>query len=192
MISILFMTITLYNYFQHETPANVESPSQSSTSLDKKLLKIETVNAHYVSSLRKLNAVLLPVHYSDRLYREVLEVSRFSKIALYNHQPIGAITGRMEDPSEQDCDVRYLPKDSDLREYNLYLMTLGVLPPYRRLGVGTALMNSMVEEAKKTNQDMRSGRAGPEVERNCHRADSPWETPRSPPGCGRPSPRAGR
>lgn len=159
------MTLTLYHYFEHKSE-NVEPQDQTLTSLDKKLLRIETVNAHYVSSLRKLNSILLPVSYSDRLYRDVLEISRFSKIALYKHHPIGAVTGRMEDPSEQECDVRYLPKDSDLHEYHLYLMTLGVLSPYRRLGVGTAIMNSMIEEAKKVNQEMRSGKLGSEHQKS--------------------------
>lgn len=160
------MTLTLYHYFDRKTSENAEPENQTLTNLDKKLLRIETINAHYVSSLRKLNSLLLPVSYSDRLYRDVLEISRFSKIALYKHHSIGAVTGRMQDPFEQDCDVRYLPNDSDLREYHLYLMTLGVLSPYRRLGVGTCLMNSMIEEAKKVNQEMRSGKLGTEHQKS--------------------------
>lgn len=132
-------------------------------------IAIHDMSAHFIHSLRSLNLVLLPVHYSDRLYRDVLSVPRMGKMASYNLLPIGAITSRLEAFYESDLDTPLFnykayrdkllaeSRKSDAyflpSETHLYIMTLGVLAPYRRLGIGKKLIDSLIIEANRLNQE---------------------------------------
>lgn len=98
-----------------------------------------------IGQLRALNKVLFPVNYSDKFYKEVLEVEEFAKlgklcecavrsrsqwlivdtpIAYFNDVCVGAVCCRAE------------PIDTNDKAAKLYIMTLGVLKPYRGQGVG--------------------------------------------------------
>lgn len=41
------------------------------------------LNPNNVGQLRKLNSVLFPVHYSDKFYKEVLDVGEFAKLGRF-------------------------------------------------------------------------------------------------------------
>lgn len=57
-------------------------------------------------------------------------------IAYYNDVCVGVVCCRKE-------------KDEDLPEkYKLYMMTLGVLEPYRRLGLGTRLVEHILKQSQ--------------------------------------------
>lgn len=133
-------------------------------------VSILTMGAHYIPSLRQLNAVLLPVYYSDRLYREVLASPRTCKIASYGTIPVGAITSRLE-----NLEDSYLTEIADTsvtrsflsatmvgelvpQEYHMYIMTLGVLPTYRRLGIGRQLVEALIAEASMINAEVQKNR----------------------------------
>ncbi|CAM0137221.1 unnamed protein product [Umbelopsis sp. WA50703] len=77
-----------------------------------------------IGQLRVLNKVLFPVSYSDKFYKEVLEVEEFAKLAYFNDVCVGAVCCREE------------PIDTNDKAAKLYIMTLGVLKPYRGQGVG--------------------------------------------------------
>ncbi|KAI0320912.1 N-acetyltransferase NAT13 [Amylostereum chailletii] len=96
-----------------------------------------------LGTVRKLNSVLFPIKYSEKFYGEILapEVEDFCKLATpyapstsayYNDIPVGTICCRME------------AKDGIA---HLYLLTMGVLAPYRHLGIGSQCMNLIISAA---------------------------------------------
>jgi len=83
-----------------------------------------------------LNSVLFPIKYSEKFYSEILlpEVEDFCKLIYYNDIPIGTICCRIE------------TKDSD-SVHHLYLLTMGILAPYRSLGIGSYSLDVILRAA---------------------------------------------
>lgn len=80
--------------------------------------------------------VLFPVSYSEKFYKDVLEAGEFAKLAYFNDVCVGAVCCRKEP----------IPSTSP-KQAKLYIMTLGVLAPYRNLGLGTALLKHILHHA---------------------------------------------
>ncbi|CAG8533666.1 14237_t:CDS:2 [Ambispora leptoticha] len=97
------------------------------------------VTQNNMGQLKRLNSVLFPVHYTDRFYKDVLEVGEFAKLAYFNDACVGGVCCRKE-------LIAGTPEKS-----KLYIMTLGVLAPYRNLGLGTALLKHILEHAHSIN-----------------------------------------
>ncbi|CAG8604069.1 3298_t:CDS:2, partial [Acaulospora colombiana] len=81
-------------------------------------------------------SVILPVVYTERFYADVLksEVEEYCKLIYYNDIPVGAVCSRIE-------------TDEAAKKSKLYIMTMGVLAPYRSLGLGTYAIKHLLETA---------------------------------------------
>ncbi|KAL9233900.1 hypothetical protein vseg_008835 [Gypsophila vaccaria] len=90
-----------------------------------------------IMQLKKLNVTLFPVRYNDKYYSDALSSADFTKLAYYNDICVGAIACRVE--------------KKDTGAVSVYIMTLGVLAPYRGLGIGTKLLNHVIELCSKQN-----------------------------------------
>ncbi|CAM8889792.1 unnamed protein product [Rhodiola kirilowii] len=87
--------------------------------------------------LKKLNAALFPVRYNDKYYADALASGDFTKLAYYSDICVGAIACRIEKKEAGGVCV--------------YIMTLGVLAPYRGLGIGSTLLNHVIDLSTKQN-----------------------------------------
>ncbi|CEG67255.1 hypothetical protein CU097_006183 [Rhizopus azygosporus] len=100
------------------------------------LIDLGDITPNNLGQVRALHKTLFPVSYSDNFYNELLEAGEFAKLAYYNDVCVGVVCCRKE-------------KDEDLPEkYKLYMMTLGVLEPYRRLGLGTRLVEHILKQSQ--------------------------------------------
>lgn len=77
---------------------------------------------------------MFPVTYNDKFYKDVLEVGELAKLAYFNDIVVGAVCCR-EDRSEG--------------QRRLYIMTLGCLAPYRRLGIGSVMVQHVLNICEK-------------------------------------------
>ncbi|CAA7409922.1 unnamed protein product [Spirodela intermedia] len=93
-------------------------------------ISLDGVRDKNVMQLKKLNTVLFPVRYNDKYYADALSSGEFTRLAYYNDICVGSVACRIE-----------RKEGGDLR---VYVMTLGVLAPYRRLGIGTKLLNHIL------------------------------------------------
>ncbi|XP_022661550.1 N-alpha-acetyltransferase 50-like [Varroa jacobsoni] len=102
-----------------------------------KLHRIElgAVTPHNYRQLKVLNSVVFPVIYNDKFYQNVLEVGDLARLAYCNDIVVGAVCCRVD--------------KTEMGQRRLYIMTLGCLAPYRRLGIGTKLLKHVLEYAKK-------------------------------------------
>jgi ribosomal protein S18 acetylase RimI-like enzyme len=86
------------------------------------------VNPANLQQLRIMNLSTLPVRYSDKFYRELIDNygSDYMKFCIWNGFVVGAVCGRIEGRGTDAC--------------KLYIMTINVLPAYRRHGIGKCEM----------------------------------------------------
>lgn len=83
-----------------------------------------------IQQLKIINTATLPVRYSEKFYDDLLSVykSEYIQLAFCNGFAVGGICARVEDHPEQ------------ISFKKLYIMTINVLAPYRRKGIGEHLV----------------------------------------------------
>ena len=69
-----------------------------------------------------------------KFYKDVLEVGELAKLAYFNDITVGAVCCRV---------------DHSQNQRRLYIMTLGCLAPSRRLGIGTKMLNHVLNICEK-------------------------------------------
>uniref|UniRef100_I1NPJ9 N-acetyltransferase domain-containing protein n=1 Tax=Oryza glaberrima TaxID=4538 RepID=I1NPJ9_ORYGL len=98
---------------------------------------LDGVRDKNVMQLKKLNTALFPVRYNEKYYHDTIASKEFSKLAYYSDICVGAIACRLEKKEGGAVCV--------------YIMTLGVLAPYRSLGIGSKLLNHVIDLCEKQN-----------------------------------------
>ncbi|KAF9278348.1 N-alpha-acetyltransferase 50 [Mortierella antarctica] len=101
-------------------------------------MSLGDITPNNVGQLKRLNVVLFPVVYAPSFYKEILEVGEFAKIIYFNDVCVGGVCCRKETVAGSATQ-------------NLYIATLGVLAPYRRLGLGSKLLNHILEMATEAS-----------------------------------------
>ncbi|GMI94729.1 N-terminal acetyltransferase 50 [Hibiscus trionum] len=94
-------------------------------------ISLEEVREKNLMQLRKLNSDLFPVAFPDEYYDFALASGEFTKLAYYNDICVGAIASSVE--KKEDGANR------------MYIMSVGVLPPYRGLGIGGKLLKHVLD-----------------------------------------------
>ncbi|KAJ1731887.1 hypothetical protein LPJ61_002309 [Coemansia biformis] len=115
----------------------------------KPAVELVGVDALSLSRVRNLNTVLFPVRYTGSFYKSLLLPEQFARLAFYNGACVGTITCRKQPLGFADSPTAPhtgygAPPAVD---FEMYMMTLGVLAPYRRLGIAQGLLDSAVEAA---------------------------------------------
>ncbi|KAI0930285.1 hypothetical protein AcW1_009020 [Taiwanofungus camphoratus] len=97
-------------------------------------VSLSSLTPNNMGTVRKLNSVLFPIKYSEKFYQDILqpEVDDFCKLIYYNDIPVGTICCRLETADGHT---------------KLYLMTMGVLAPYRSRGVGSQSLKQIIAAA---------------------------------------------
>jgi len=104
-----------------------------------------SVNPNNIGTLRKLNTVLFPIKYSERFYKDVLlpEHEDYCQLIYYNDIPVGTVC----------CRIEADPKASE--KSRLYIMTMGVLAPYRSRTLGTKALQKVIDAALEHNKTLK-------------------------------------
>ncbi|KAF9482134.1 N-acetyltransferase NAT13 [Pholiota conissans] len=92
------------------------------------------ITLNNLGTVRKLNSVLFPIKYSEKFYSDILlpEVEEFCQLVYYNDIPVGTICCRLENKDDQNV---------------LYLMTMGILAPYRSRTLGSQTLDLVLAAA---------------------------------------------
>ncbi len=90
------------------------------------LYQLGDVSQANIQQLKALNIATLPVRYSEKFYRDLISnyTTDYLKYAVWNGFVVASVCARVETS----------PEDPD--KSKLYVMTINVLAPYRRRGIG--------------------------------------------------------
>ncbi len=113
-----------------------EDQKSNMSSSQYKRIDLGDVTPHNIKLLKKVNQVAFPVVYHDKFYKDVLESGELAKLAYYNDVVVGAVCCRVDTTSEAS-------------KRKLYIMTLGCLAPYRRQGIGTKMVQHVMDIVEK-------------------------------------------
>ena len=104
------------------------------------------VNVQNIGLLKEINAATLPVSYAEKFYKDIVKTPKeITHYAYSGSVCVGAICCRIEtDESSEEGKSR------------LYIMTLGVLAPYRGCGVGTELLEGVLDHVDKNMNSISS------------------------------------
>ena len=102
-----------------------------------KYISFGDVNTKNVEQLRKLNLAVFPVRYNEKFYNDLATNPNqsFTHLAYFSDVIVGAICCRIE--------------QQEGAAFKVYVMTIGVLAPYRRLGIGAQLLKQTLEACEK-------------------------------------------
>lgn len=101
-------------------------------------IELGDITKHNIKLMRRLNQAIFPVNYNEKFYKDVLEAGELAKLAFFNDVVVGAVCCRMEQVDN---------------ERRLYIMTLGCLFTYRRLGIGTTMLKHVLDYASRKGID---------------------------------------
>lgn len=102
---------------------------------------ISRVHSLHLARLKSITSTLLPVRYSDKFYSECLEPEKncvIAFVAMYDSKVVGWIRCRIEPLPNQEAD------------HQIYIQVLGVLAPFRGLGLATELLRH-IKDADRTS-----------------------------------------
>ncbi|UZJ54046.1 hypothetical protein CBS101457_003366 [Exobasidium rhododendri] len=124
---------------QHSLPPTTYEPRKpvpvKKTSTAQRIV-LSDLTPNNIGQLRMINSVLFPVRFSEKWYKDVLSVdsSQVCKFALFNDIPVANVCCRFD-------------RDDQKGTVKVYIMTLGCLAPYRRLGIASKLLNHVLDVA---------------------------------------------
>mmetsp|Transcript_9477 Transcript_9477/g.15221 ORF Transcript_9477/g.15221 Transcript_9477/m.15221 type:complete len:156 (-) Transcript_9477:636-1103(-) len=126
----------------------MEAPSEDLNERKKAGIRTYTtdVTVNNVGQLRCLNQNILPVTYTDSFYKDVVkeELKDITKMVYVSDMLVGAICCRFEKP-QQNANTTSTTPTSGGGLRRVYIMTFGVLKPYRNYGIGTRMLKSLIK-----------------------------------------------
>ncbi|KAH8654605.1 hypothetical protein BGZ60DRAFT_418866 [Tricladium varicosporioides] len=115
---------------------------------------IAPVEEGHIQPLRRINSLLLPIHYPDSFYHNILKtapIPSFSRIIQWtdpgSNEPkvIGGIICRLDPTPTEDFNPQaptFVPGC-----YDIYIQSLALLSPYRNQGLAAAALDDVVTAA---------------------------------------------
>ena len=97
-------------------------------------MAVDDLTPNHIGTFKKLHQVLFPIEIAPSFYKDALNTSStLSKLAYFNDIPVGCFSAKIQ---------------SEKNGPRIYLMTFGVLAPYRRLGLGLKMLEFIENHAK--------------------------------------------
>ncbi|TKR83098.1 hypothetical protein L596_016745 [Steinernema carpocapsae] len=117
----------VFSKIEEAKPEENQKPKTTPKCAGRSDMQLGDITHHNVLQLKTINQSVFPVSYNEKFYTDVLVNPKLAKFAYFNDIVVGAVCCRHDIVANEG--------------HVLYIMTLGALAPYRRLGVGTMLLD---------------------------------------------------
>ncbi|WBW74493.1 NatA N-acetyltransferase subunit Naa50 [Schizosaccharomyces osmophilus] len=101
------------------------------------MIELDAINPNNLKVLEVINQKTIPKEvrsFSPQFYKETLQIGPLAQYAYFNNVCVGAVRCK---------------KETHNKSSKLQILSLGVLPPYRKYGVGSQLLEHAVNTAKE-------------------------------------------
>lgn len=115
------------------------------------IITLDDLTANNLGTFKKLIEVTLPTSYPESWYRDTLESNQVVKLAFYSELPVGEIKGKLVNSSHNIPTfevANFTQLSSKIIPNAVYLESFSVLKAYQGLGIGSKLLQWVIEEAK--------------------------------------------
>ncbi|KAG4107711.1 acyl-CoA N-acyltransferase [Neocallimastix lanati (nom. inval.)] len=108
-------------------------------------VSLQQITPYNINNIKNINKMVFPITYNEQFYNDIIYKynKNLSRIALINNKAVGNICCRIEPSSNHPA------LDSNCDEEVMYIMTIAVLPQYRRHSIGTVLLNYIVNYCQR-------------------------------------------
>ncbi|RLV95462.1 N-terminal acetyltransferase A complex subunit NAT5 [Spathaspora sp. JA1] len=117
------------------------------------IIALDDLTVNNLGTFKKINEVTLPSRYDSNWYKEALSTTnQITKLAFYAEIPVGAIKAKAFNNTHKINSL------SSLLQFQLpsknvpnamYIESFAVLEKYRGLGIGSKLLEFIIDETKK-------------------------------------------
>lgn len=115
------------------------------------IISLDDLTANNVGTFRKINSVCLPTSYPESFYKDALNSDQISLLAFYSELPVGAVKAKPINTAHRLASfesTQQTQPTSQIVPNAVYIESLAVLEAYRGLGIGSKLLEYVVEETK--------------------------------------------
>ena len=124
---------------------------------------IQPITSETLSSYRRLITLLLPIRYSDRFFKDSVNdtsETALARVALWRDSSVFDSTPNAQTAVARvvggiQCRVEESPS-SAIQGRQLYIQTIAVLSPFRRLGIATNLLETIISAIIKYYENVSS------------------------------------
>ncbi|KAI5962430.1 NAT5 [Candida pseudojiufengensis] len=120
--------------------------------MGRNIIALDDPTINNIGVFKKINEVSLPTIYPESWYKSSLESNEYLvQLAYYAELPVGAIKAKtfsnnsIKSTYQESINSSILQKTPNC----VYIESFAVLKKYRNLGIGSELLNWIIEETKK-------------------------------------------
>ncbi|KAF3993138.1 hypothetical protein FT663_00962 [Candidozyma haemuli var. vulneris] len=120
--------------------------------MGRSIITLDDLTVNNIGTFKKLLQVTLPTSYPETWYNDSFNNDQVVKLAFYSELPVGQVRGKLMNsshniPSFESANTSQLPSKSIPNA--IYVESLSVLEAYRNLGIGSKLLEWIIEQAKE-------------------------------------------
>ncbi|OMH83245.1 putative N-acetyltransferase san [Zancudomyces culisetae] len=142
-------------------------------------LRVHDVTVKNIKILKGLNDLIFPIRYSAEFYNRIVRGEHQAKIVTLSDMigSVGSIITRYQPyrftedyqrltggnfnasglSEMKEYHSRFVATDHRHHQYNeAYIMTIGVLPMFRNLGIGTILLQNLIDQLRRNNDSVKN------------------------------------
>lgn len=115
------------------------------------IVALDDLTVNNLGVFKKINEVCLPTKYPDSWYKDSLNSDQIVKLAFYSELPVGAIKAKTYNKLHKINTFENLLSanlPSKVIPNAVYLESFAILEKYRGLGIGSKLLEYLIEETK--------------------------------------------